>query len=291
MTTAQSNDPLTIARRLLLSAPPGQFDAILADLRVLLSDDGDGVMTEEFVAEVRQENSKLTGCALIYGAGSDSSGGGGERCATLRSRMDAYLCANYATPTATDSNDSSTKNAVSTSYSVSPSTTATSPNSINLTTYCQRLSPQNYHSGSWLCRYTVEVLSSTSASVKGNVVIRAHTYENGNVMLCAKRKLGPITVSASNEDDWADAVLSQIQSWERTEVQQSLAELYDNVGGKDSRGSNMLKLLRRVMPVTRTKMDWSGSVGIPAGVSRGAGGAVGQQQMLAAAAAVAAAKR
>jgi len=43
--------------------------------------------------------------------------------------------------------------------------------------------------------------------------------------------------------------VKQIGDWEQ-EVVDSVAELYDSMGEK-------LKSLRRVMPVTRTKMEWN----------------------------------
>jgi len=244
--SSASDDPLAVARRMLLSSPPGEFDLVLADLRKVLPA---GAADERFVAETRRLYGERTGSRLLAaGGGGDALGGGGERCAQLRSKMDAYMAANYRAPPHSG-------------YAVSPAA-ATNNNDdrkddshVRLEVYAEQVSPSNCHSGSWHATYTVQVLSSTSATVGGTVELRSHDYEDmANVQLSSTHGLGPpVTVSAPAGQDWADAVLAQIQTWEREDVQGCLARLY----GDGVMNNGMLRSMRRVLPVTRTRMDWN----------------------------------
>ena len=232
---ASDGDPLAVARRILLSSPPGEFDLVLADLRKVLP--ASAAADEQFIAETRRLYGEQTGSRLIAeGNGTDS--GGGEKCAKLRSKMDGYVSSNYC---------------ASSGYAVSPAGGA-SDDSLALEVYAEKASASNCHSGSWHATYTVQVLSSTSATISGTVRLRSHEYEDmANVQLSSTHALEEVTVSARAGQDWADAVLSQIQKWERDDVQGYLARLYD--GGRMNDG--MLRSMRRVLPVTRTRMDWN----------------------------------
>ena len=267
-----SSDALSTARRILLSAPPGQFDLILADLQKLLQvspkppsdndDHGSAApdaqgLSKEWIADTRRLYGEKTGSALLHYNGSDDGdgGGGGERCAQLRSKMTRYMSSSYSASSSKDTNSAPTSTTAA-SFAVRPK--STSPDDVILRTYAESVDMANYHSGSWYATYDIQVLSSTSASVRGCVVLRSHAFEMGNVQLRSERNLGPITVSANQAGDWADAVLGQIQRWERGDVQASLSDMYDNrIDGRGGASGGMLKSLRRVMPVTRTRMDWN----------------------------------
>ena len=56
---------------------------------------------------------------------------------------------------------------------------------------------------------------------------------------------------SNTHTSWASSVLLQIKSWEEMEVVNKLEIMYESMG------SIYLKRLRRVMPVTRTKMEWN----------------------------------
>eukprot|EP00563_Minutocellus_polymorphus_P005730 CAMPEP_0181045374 /NCGR_PEP_ID=MMETSP1070-20121207/13772_1 /TAXON_ID=265543 /ORGANISM="Minutocellus polymorphus, Strain NH13" /LENGTH=265 /DNA_ID=CAMNT_0023123895 /DNA_START=34 /DNA_END=831 /DNA_ORIENTATION=- len=242
---ASQEDPLAIARRILLSSPPGEFDLILADLRKVLP--AGAAANEQFIAETRRLYGEQTGSRLSTGAGADSGErnvAGGEKCAKLRSKMDSYMTSNYCAPP-------------SSGYAVSPAVGASAnADSLTLEVYAEKVSVSNCHTGSWHATYTIQVLSSTSATIGGTVRLRSHEYEDmANVQLSSTHTLDQVTVSAGQEagQDWADAVLSQIQIWERDDVQGYLANLYDGERMNDG----MLRSMRRVLPVTRTRMDWN----------------------------------
>ena len=234
--STSDGDPLAVARRMLLSSPPGEFDLVLKELRKVLP--ASASADEQFIAETRRLYGEQTGSRLITdGSGRDS--GGGEKCAELRSKMDGYMASNYC---------------ASSGYAVSPAGGASDDSHLTLEVYAEKASASNCHSGSWHATFTVQVLSSTSATISGTARLRSHEYEDmANVQLSATHGLEEVTVSARAGQDWADAVLSQMQKWERDDVQGYLARLYD--GGRMNDG--MLRSMRRVLPVTRTRMDWN----------------------------------
>ena len=245
--SSASDDPLTVARRILLSSPPGEFDLVLQDLQKVLPA-GAGGADEQFIAETRRLYGEQTGSRLIDASGGNCVGAGGEYCAKLRSKMDGYMAANYCGSSPPSSGSG---------YAVSPAAGASSANDdsrLTLEVYAEKVSAPNCHSGSWHATYTIQVLSSTSATIGGTVRLRSHEYEDmANVQLSSTHALDEVTVSAKAGQDWADAVLLQIQTWERDDVQGYLARLYDD----EVMNNGMLRSMRRVLPVTKTRMDWN----------------------------------
>ena len=57
--------------------------------------------------------------------------------------------------------------------------------------------------------------------------------------------------NAEEQLSWAKSIVKQIQAWEDTEVMDKLTDMYERMNNE------YLKSLRRVMPITRTKMDWN----------------------------------
>ena len=248
MSSASPDDPLTVARRILLSSPPGEFDLVLRDLQKVLPA-GAGGADEQFIAETRRLYGEQTGSRLMDGGGDRSAGDGGENCARLRSKMDGYMAANYCAASPPSSGSG---------YAVLPAAAANASanddSHLTLEVYAEKVSAPNCHSGSWHATYTIQVLSSTSATLGGTVHLRSHEYEDmANVQLSSTHALDEVTVSAKTGQDWADAVLSQIQTWERDDVQGYLAKLYDD----EVMNNGMLRSMRRVLPVTKTRMDWN----------------------------------
>jgi hypothetical protein len=103
-------------------------------------------------------------------------------------------------------------------------------------TYAEQNDTANCQAGSWTADWTV----SSSQQVKGTVKIHAFCHEGATVQLLSTREFGPLTTTN---------VVTQIEEWEQ-EAMDSIREMNDNMGDK-------LKSLRRVMPVTRTKMNWN----------------------------------
>ncbi|KAH8050159.1 hypothetical protein JL722_11538 [Aureococcus anophagefferens] len=78
----------------------------------------------------------------------------------------------------------------------------------------------------------------------------AHYFEDGNVQLQTSKTCGEATVAAASPADLGAAVAAFVEAAE-TDLQNGLQEMYDNMCAET------FKAMRRVMPITRTKMKWN----------------------------------
>ena len=241
MTEANNNQGAI--QRILLASPPGQFDIILEDLRSILTKPT--ILEPNFIAALRSEWDAATGRSAIAAGGDAGSESGDAECFinSLSRAMDAYLASNFSSP------------GVRAAHNVTAST-VDETQTLTITTYAERIDLQNQQVGSWKGCYTN---CPTSGSMHGEIVIWAHTFENGgNVQLISNISLdATISVTCLPSDgsekrsSWASAVTRQIGSWEELEIVRKMDLTYASMG------STYLKRLRRVMPVTRTKMEWN----------------------------------
>jgi hypothetical protein len=240
-------------RSLLLASPPGQFDIILEDLRSLLPKTTTS-LEAGIIASYRLEWEAATGRSTIaahendgHNNNNDNEEANNNKCiASISKAMDIYLASNYSSP------------GVRAAYTVSTSVNDDDNKSttLTITTYAERIELNNHQAGSWKGLY---IICPTTGSIHGDISVRAHTFENGgNVQLTSNISLNTIifqTCSLTDEgtkhSSWASAVMHQIKSWEEMEVVNKLDIMYESMG------SIYLKRLRRVMPVTRTKMEWN----------------------------------
>ena len=80
--------------------------------------------------------------------------------------------------------------------------------------------------------------------------MRAHYFEDGNVQLQSKKAVPESTLSYADPAALGKAVAEAIKEAEGS-LQQGLEEMYLNMS------EETFKAMRRVMPITRTKMKWS----------------------------------
>eukprot|EP00584_Thalassiosira_punctigera_P017537 CAMPEP_0172553240 /NCGR_PEP_ID=MMETSP1067-20121228/49585_1 /TAXON_ID=265564 ORGANISM="Thalassiosira punctigera, Strain Tpunct2005C2" /NCGR_SAMPLE_ID=MMETSP1067 /ASSEMBLY_ACC=CAM_ASM_000444 /LENGTH=267 /DNA_ID=CAMNT_0013341389 /DNA_START=97 /DNA_END=900 /DNA_ORIENTATION=- len=242
----------TTIESILLASPPGQFDAILEDVRSLLSKSSlSSLLEPNFVSAIRSEWEATVGrsildAAAVGGAGSDDDVDG---CiASLTKSMDDYIARKFSSP------------GVRAAHIVTVETVGGTP-TITIATYAERIDLHNHHAGSWRGCYTI---CPTSGDIDGKISVRAHTFENaGNVQLHSDvspmaTNVGACPPSDGGGDDddgekssWTKEVTGQIELWEEKDVMNSLSSMYESMG------NTYLKSLRRVMPITRTKMEWN----------------------------------
>jgi hypothetical protein len=218
-----SPDQLRIAKHLLLSSPPGQFHLVLQDLTEIVSP------SQEWIETVRKEYNSRTGReALLDQQQQDQSDSLG-----LNDNMQQYI------------DDFHSSKGVQSNHVISH------PNNDGLVTillYAERIQLQQYHAGSWTARYFInEIDGNGTVSMSGTLVIHAHTFEIGNLQLKSIVNLPVVETSKSG-------IFQQIQKWEEESVG-TLRGIYDDMSGE------VLKKLRRVMPVTRTRFGWKNAEG------------------------------
>jgi len=220
VTMDASSDELRIAKHLLLSSPPGQFDLILQDLTELLS------LSQDWTETTRQEHNSRTGREALDSfkttqPENDALG--------LQDGMQQYIDQFYD------------------SKGVTSNHTFSSPNEdgqVTILLYAERIQLQQYHAGSWMARYFINAHADRNTfTISGTIVLHAHTFENGNLQLKSTVDLPSVETNKSG-------IFQQIQKWDEASVM-TLRGVYDDMPGE------ILKKLRRVMPVTRTRFVWN----------------------------------
>jgi len=112
------------------------------------------------------------------------------------------------------------------------------------------LNYKNYWTGEWLSWWEVENVGGSNYTLKGTVKASTYYYEEGNIQFNLKSDFDE-KLSNENEDELlAKDIIGIIESREN-KIQVDLDQVYDNFS------DNYIKPLRRKLPVTGNKMNWS----------------------------------
>lgn len=77
-----------------------------------------------------------------------------------------------------------------------------------------------------------------------------HYFEDGNLQMQTTKQVPDVNIEFSNESEFAEKVFQLVRAKE-SELQGGLEEMYSNMNNET------FKSLRRVMGITKTKMDWN----------------------------------
>lgn len=103
----------------------------------------------------------------------------------------------------------------------------------------------NFYTGEWVSKWKI-----TKGSIEGNINIKAHFFESGNVQFNQKKNLKKEFQFQENMAESAKSIMKTIENFE-SEVQAHLNQLYEDMP------NGFFKNLRRVTPLTKTKMVWN----------------------------------
>jgi capping protein (actin filament) muscle Z-line, alpha len=106
-----------------------------------------------------------------------------------------------------------------------------------------KYSPNNFWNGRWRSSY---IFDPSASSLSGTVKVDVHYYEDGNVRLLTKK-----TVEASTSSSASGAEIVKAIAAAERKYQEELNRGFTNL----SEGA--FKSLRRQLPVTRQKIEWS----------------------------------
>jgi len=111
-----------------------------------------------------------------------------------------------------------------------------------------RFQGQNFHNGRWRSVWQC-VFEGRTVKISGSVKIHIHYYEDGNVQLNTDFQK-PLQLNAgATPQATASELLKLIQKAE-AEFQLNLDKIYGTMN------ENTFKALRRILPMTKNKVDW-----------------------------------
>lgn len=105
----------------------------------------------------------------------------------------------------------------------------------------ERLNDSNYYNGKWVSQYRF-----SGSEISGNIQVSVHYYEDGNVLLESKHQ-----VSSSSTVDGLVGSIKCAEDEFQLKLLQSIQDL----------NQNKFKSLRRLLPISRSKIQWGKAMG------------------------------
>lgn len=224
------------ASRLITSAGPGQFDLVADNVQRLGAKALDGSGTA-WLDDLKQQQLEAT----------LKSGGSGEVNHPLVEPLKAKLQAYHEKTVVPPIGGNSANKKVASRIVVLPGSSA---QQVIVATYAEKIDVPNLNNGYWKSTWTVEGGSGgDSATIFGTVEIRTLSHEEGNTQLKTNKKFESVTVTGS---DLGESLFHQIVTWEN--------EMMETLEGLHPASSESLRQIRRVLPITKTKMKWEVAV-------------------------------
>eukprot|EP00128_Syssomonas_multiformis_P018598 Colp12_sorted_trinity150504_noHs@13310 len=264
------SDKVKIVSDFLLKAPPGEFNEVFNDVRVLLNNDqllkegAAGAFAQynkvrHAVVEVPGQSHKT----LITKYGEVEPGVFLDPRGSVKFSFDHLRKeASNVTPVSPDGSaepyrkalDDAILTYVENHYPAGVSAIYGSSNGgqVNITVALEdhKYNPNNYWNGGWTSEWHIQFAPGAgSAELKGLFKVNVHYYEDGNVQLLSNKDVS-VSVSVGSPDAFAKSVVSAIEKAEN-EYQQGISENYAIMS------DTTFKALRRALPITRGRLDWN----------------------------------
>lgn len=271
---AENDEPISdpekvqIAANFILHSPPGEFNEVFNDVRVLLNNDA--LLRDGASSAFAQYNKAQLTPVKIEGADTfclitDHNDIGSGRFADPRSNQSFKYDhlrkeASEYKPWSSESGMEDLRAAIEsevTNYSLNhykhgvPAVFSKNTEDGKMIVACiedHQFQPKNYWNGRWRSEWTLEI-SGEIAEITGILKVQVHYYEEGNVQLVSKKEIKD-TIAISDPVEGAKSLV-QIMEDSESEYQTAISENYHTMS------ETTFKALRRQLPVTRTKIDWN----------------------------------
>lgn len=212
--------------QILRSSAPGQFDAIVAQLGQLVGCNID-------VSSLKQE------WQISQGIGASKASDVANPLATeLKDKLLQYHQKAFS---GAGGRGGLTKKVTARVWVLPGS----SNSQFQLCSYAEKMDGQNMQAGHWKSTWKITNTSGTEVQVEGTIEVHTHSYEEGNTQLQLSKSFAGKTVKGPT---LSHGVLSWIVECEH-QVLGILKGLHDL-------SADSLKQIRRVLPITKTKMNW-----------------------------------
>jgi len=258
-------EKVKVVTNFLLHAPPGEFDEVFNDVRVLLNNDN--LLTEGAASAFSQYNKdqlmpvKL-GEADLKGLVTDHNDLGEGRFSDPRSKQSFKYdhlrkeASDYK-PWSADSEAEGLRSAIEAdvasyvknhyNHGVSAVFSKEAGKCVVVCIEDHQYSPRNFWNGRWRSQWTVTI-NGSKAEVVGMLKVQVHYYEEGNVQLVSSKEVKD-SISLGNDAEASKALVNLMKNSEE-EYQNGISENYQTMS------DTTFKALRRALPVTKTKVDW-----------------------------------
>jgi len=262
-------EKLQITQHYLLSSPPGQFNEVLSDIRKIIPAE---ILPDSLAGGIARVSNLKNSKVVTSPSGKKvvlSQAGEIDATHYLDSQTGSVFAIDHlslstseaaVTPsTEFEANEvmrgslqTALSNYITSNYPSEQSAAGAftkDENTYILVITGEKTSLKNFWSGRWTSSWTLTV-DGSSCSISGDIKVHVHYFEDGNLQLQSNKSVPASTLQFSTENDLAQKVVKHIQTQEAV-LQSGLEEMYSGMSAETFRS------MRRLMPITRTKMEWN----------------------------------